>query len=123
MTDATSDVAALVRDGPSERPLEQNPTRLPADVSFVRRTDDFTAATVPLGLLKDHTTKAGTWGLIRVLEGALQYDITDARRPAASAVLTPHSPPGIVEPTILHHVTPLGAVVFHVEFQRETEAA
>lgn len=123
MTDAQTGVAVPDVDGRSVQAIEQNPMHLPANVAFVRRTDDFTAATVPLGLLKEHTTKAGTWGLIQVLEGALQYDITDARRPAYTVVLTPNSPPGIVEPTILHHITPLGAVLFHVEFQRETRPA
>ena len=90
--------------------------RLPADVRPYRRTAIFTEATVPGGLLKAHSTKEGAWGLIHVLEGQLSYRIEDPRRPASEAVLTPNSPAGIIEPTILHRVAPLGAVRFYVEF-------
>ena len=99
--------------------LVSNPESLPDGTVFQRRTADFTADSVPAALLKDHDTKAGTWALIRVTEGALRYGITDERRPASSTVLTPDGAPGIVEPTILHHIAPIGEVVFHFEFRRE----
>lgn len=100
-------------------PLEANPDSLPSEVQVLRRTQEFTADTIPAALRKDHTTKAGTWALIHVVEGALRYDITDHRRPTRSGILTPGGPPGIVEPTILHHVEPIGPVRFHVEFLRQ----
>lgn len=93
--------------------------RLPADVRPYRRTDIFTQATAPGGLLKAHTTKEGAWALIHVLEGRLAYRIEDPRRPASETVLSPETPPGVVEPTILHHVEPLGIVRFYVEFHRK----
>jgi len=96
------------------------PTLPPGLVSY-RRTDDFTEATVPPGLLADHTTKAGTWGLIHVAEGRLRYRVTDPRRAPLDMVLTPDGPPGVIEPTVRHHVEPLGAVRFHVEFRRAAE--
>src|SRR3546814_20735801 len=40
------------------------------------------------------------------------------RRVGVDLVLTPESRPGVVEPTILHHVVPLGTVRFHVQFYR-----
>jgi tellurite resistance-related uncharacterized protein len=91
---------------------------LPADARPDRRTDEFTEETVPRGLLRDHTTKAGTWALIHVVEGRLVYRITDPRRLASETLLTPDGPPGVVEPTILHQVQPLGPVRFYVEFQK-----
>ena len=94
---------------------------LPAEVQSYSRTAEFTEATVPAGLLRSHTTKAGAWGLIHVLEGRLAYRITDPRRPRSDAVLTPASGPGVVEPTILHEVEPLGPVRFFVEFLRAPE--
>lgn len=100
-------------------PMDANPDSLPSDVQFLRRTEEFTADTIPNALRKDHTTKAGTWALIQVSEGALRYEITDHRRPARSGILKPGDPPGIVEPTILHHVEPIGPVRFHVEFLRQ----
>lgn len=91
---------------------------LPDDVRPYHRTPEFTEATVPEGLLRAHTTKAGTWGLIHVLAGELTYRIEDPRRPPSTVVLTPEGPPGVVEPTILHAVTPGETVRFYVEFHR-----
>jgi tellurite resistance-related uncharacterized protein len=91
---------------------------LPSDLVAYRRTPEFTELTVPEGLLRAHSTKPGAWGLIHVLEGRLAYRITDPRRTASEVILTPGSDPGVVEPTILHEVEPLGAVRFFVEFLR-----
>jgi tellurite resistance-related uncharacterized protein len=91
---------------------------LPPKLQPYRRTPEFTEATVPPALLKAHTTKDGTWALIHVLEGRLRYRIEDPRRLAAETILTPETAPGVVEPTILHSVEPLGAVRFFVEFHR-----
>ena len=92
---------------------------LPPGLRPYRRTDVFTQDTVPKGLLKAHNTKDGVWALITVLEGELAYSVTDPRRPASRTVLTPTTPPGVIEPTILHSVAPLGAVRFFVEFYRQ----
>ena len=96
--------------------------RLPDGLSSYRRTPEFTETTIPAGLLKTHSTKAGTWGLIRVTAGALRYRIADPRRLPQEQRLGPDTAPGIVEPTIEHEVAPLGAVRFHVEFFREDPA-
>ena len=93
-------------------------TQLPVGVSACRRTDIFTEATVPAGLLDAHSTKAGTWGLIRVMEGALRYRVVDERRTPRERILTPRDAAGVVEPQILHEVAPLGSVHFYVEFFR-----
>jgi tellurite resistance-related uncharacterized protein len=93
----------------------------PAGLRAYKRTAEFTEATVPAGLLKAHSTKAGVWGHIHVLEGRLAYRICDPRRPASETVLTPEGEPGVVEPTILHEVEPQGAVRFFVEFLRPAE--
>ena len=94
---------------------------LPPDVQVYKRTAEFTEATVPAGLLRDHETKPGVWALIHVLEGRLAYRVTDPRRPASETVLTPSSGPGVIEPTIRHAVEPLGPVRFYVEFYRSDE--
>ncbi|NEX91748.1 DUF1971 domain-containing protein [Caulobacter sp. 17J65-9] len=97
--------------------------RLPDDVVPYKRTPDFTETTVPVGLLRAHATKAGAWGLIHVLEGRLAYRISDPGRPAEECVLTPEGEPGVVEPTVLHEVEPLGRVRFYVEFHRREDDA
>ena len=95
-----------------------NPTALPQGLEVYKRTSLFTEASVPAGLLKDHNTKEGTWGVIRCVGGQLCYRVTDARREAFETVLVPGAEPGLVEPTVLHHVEPLGTVCFYVEFYR-----
>jgi len=99
-----------------------SPTELPPGLESYRRTDGFTEATVPKGLLADHTTKEGAWALIHVAEGQLRYRVTDPRRAPLDIVLTPEGAPGVIEPTVRHHVEPIGSVRFHVEFWRTAQA-
>jgi tellurite resistance-related uncharacterized protein len=96
----------------------ENPKALPSGLAPYRRTAVFTRHTVPAGLLTDHRTKDGVWGLIHVLSGRLVYAVTDPRRIASERLLTPDAEPGVVEPTILHRVEPNGDVQFLVEFWR-----
>ncbi|CAN5340184.1 hypothetical protein BH10PSE13_BH10PSE13_09250 [soil metagenome] len=97
----------------------KSPTELPAGLEPYRQTDIFTEASLPAALRKDHCTKPGTWGLVQVAEGRLRYCVTDPRRVSSELILTPESRPAVVEPTILHHVVPLGPVRFHVQFYRQ----
>jgi tellurite resistance-related uncharacterized protein len=92
---------------------------LPDGLQSYKRTATFTEETLPAALRSDHSTKEGVWGLIRVEEGALRYHVTDGRRPPSGHVLTPAGEPGVVEPTIIHRVEPIGPVRFHVEFLRQ----
>ena len=92
--------------------------RLPTHLHSYKRTPSFTEATVPAGLLGEHATKDGVWGLIHVEKGQLRYVLADPRRGASSVLITAHSPPGVVEPTIVHRLQPVGAVRFYVEFFR-----
>ena len=86
---------------------------LPIDVKPYKQTPVFTETTVPKGLLKDHQTKAGTWGKIVILEGELRYRIIEPEQ--EEQLLSPECY-GVVEPEILHHVEPVGKVQFYVEF-------
>ncbi|MES3029386.1 MAG: DUF1971 domain-containing protein [Pseudomonadota bacterium] len=95
---------------------------LPPEVRPYSRTPEFTEASVPAALRKAHTTKAGAWALIHVLEGRLAYRIEDPRRTPSERILTPETPHGVIEPTILHSVEPLGPVRFFVEFHRREAA-
>jgi tellurite resistance-related uncharacterized protein len=92
--------------------------QLPEGLESYKRTPSFTEVSVPAGLLHDHSTKEGTWGMIHVEEGRLRYVVSDPRRQRSEWILTAGGTPGVVEPTIQHHVEPLGAVRFYVEFLR-----
>ena len=87
---------------------------LPDGLNAYKRTPTFTEATVPDGLLRDHHTKSGVWGVIHVESGSLCYvvpgrDLEVALDAGDEAVVVPREP---------HHVRPIGAVQFHVEFWR-----
>lgn len=88
---------------------------LPDHVIPYKRTPEFTEESVPSGLLHAHQTKESVWGKIVVLEGALQYTING---PETEVVVLDSNTFGVVEPTVLHEVKPLGKVRFYVEFHR-----
>ena len=77
-----------------------------------RSTPVFDQDTLPAALRARHNTKAGVWGVIRVLEGELMLTYLD---PESSVLLTPDNP-GQVLPQQAHFVTPQGAMRMQVEF-------
>jgi tellurite resistance-related uncharacterized protein len=80
----------------------------------------FTIDTIPAGLLKEHSTKEGTWGVIRVHRGKLEYTILEPDQ--SVHVLDAESVDnniGIIEPTMLHQTKGLtDDLKFVVEFWR-----
>lgn len=90
---------------------------LPAEVSAYKQTPVFTESSIPAGLLKAHSTKAGTWGLLHVLDGVLIYRLKDERRPE-SEITVRSGGAAVIEPEVLHEVQPVGPVRFFVEFYR-----
>lgn len=92
---------------------------VPAGLECYKRTPEFTELTVPEGLLRHHTTKAGVWGRIVVSEGRLLYRMLE---PVLEELLLEPGRCGVVEPGVAHEVRPQGAVRFHVEFLRQPGA-
>jgi tellurite resistance-related uncharacterized protein len=89
--------------------------RLPDAVSEYSRTTTFDATTTPAGLRKSHTTKAGVWGEIVVVEGRVLYVIENEED--ASFILCP-GVPGPIAPEAPHHVVPYDDARFFVRFLR-----
>eukprot|EP00532_Pseudo-nitzschia_australis_P008665 CAMPEP_0168177906 /NCGR_PEP_ID=MMETSP0139_2-20121125/8764_1 /TAXON_ID=44445 /ORGANISM="Pseudo-nitzschia australis, Strain 10249 10 AB" /LENGTH=201 /DNA_ID=CAMNT_0008097109 /DNA_START=104 /DNA_END=709 /DNA_ORIENTATION=+ len=101
----------------------------------------FTETTIPKGLLNRHNTKAGTWGVIKILKGSLHYNIEagnisnsikkegnedeinngerEQKMQLIKFILNSDSD-GIIEPERLHEVAPVDGeeVEFVVEFHR-----
>ncbi len=75
---------------------------LPQNVVAYARSPEFDQNTLPAALRREHSTKAGTWALIHVLEGRLIYRIYE---PSEEVVLEPGRP-GVVRPEQLHEVEP-----------------
>lgn len=77
-----------------------------------KSTPVFDENTLPAGLRKEHRTKAGAWGVIRVLEGRVRYQVLE---PVSETILDADHP-GLVLPDQPHFVEPLGAMRMQVEF-------
>lgn len=77
-----------------------------------KRTAVFDENTLPAGLRKEHRTKQGVWGVIRVLDGRVRYKVL---KPQSEVILEPGHP-GLVLPDQPHFVEPLGAARMQVEF-------
>lgn len=88
---------------------------LPDGFAAYQRTPSFTEATVPKGLLADHSTKPGVWALIHVERGEVDYHLHAPFHERQR--LTPAAP-GVVLPEVEHHVACPGPAAFHVEFWR-----
>lgn len=84
-----------------------------------RSTPVFDETSLPAALRSRHNTKAGVWGVIRVLEGRL---ILRYLEPASEIVLEPGRP-GLILPEQPHEVEPLGAMRMQVDFYNEPPAA
>lgn len=77
-----------------------------------KSTPVFDETTLPAGLRREHRTKAGVWGVIRVLDGRVRCRVLD---PDSEVILDPDHP-GLVLPDQPHLVEPLGPIRMQVEF-------
>jgi tellurite resistance-related uncharacterized protein len=77
-----------------------------------RSTPIFDATTLPAALRREHRTKAGVWGRVRVIEGRLKLTYLDSD---AQTIITPGQP-AVVLPGQPHLVEPLGAMKMQVDF-------
>ena len=83
-----------------------------------RSTAVFDETTLPAALRREHRTKAGVWGLVRVIEGRLKLSYLDSGN---ETVITPERP-ALVLPEQPHLVTPLGPMKMQVDFYDEPPA-
>jgi tellurite resistance-related uncharacterized protein len=94
------------KDGQSEG-AGHGPAPLP-----YKSTATFDQDTLPPALRREHSTKAGVWGLIRILEGELRLTYLV---PPSQVVVTPDQP-AVVLPQQPHYVEPFGSMRMVVEF-------
>lgn len=78
-------------------------------------TAEWDEVTLPAAIRGRHNTKAGVWGLLRVLEGRVALVFED---PARMVEVTPDHPAEI-PPELWHHVELDGPARMRVEFYRE----
>ena len=80
-----------------------------------RSTPVFDEATLPAALRGEHRTKAGVWGIVRVIEGSVKLRFADAD---LDRTLTPDRP-GLILPEQPHFVEMLGPMRMQVDFYDE----
>ena len=83
-----------------------------------RSTPIFDAQTLPGALRRDHRTKLGVWGVVRVLEGKLRLVYVE---PPGEAVVEPGRP-GLLLPDQPHFVEPIGDMRMQVDFYDQPPA-
>lgn len=88
---------------------------LPGGLDLVRVTDDFTAETVPAGLLRAHRVATGVWGRLVLGAGALTFVWEDDERGRLELVAGDRV---VIPPDVHHHVEPGPDARFRVEFHR-----
>lgn len=80
-----------------------------------KSTPIFDEVTLPAGLRREHRTKLGVWGVIRVLEGRLRYRVLDP----VSEIILDAEHPGLVIPDQPHLIEPIGPVRLCVDFYNQ----
>ena len=70
---------------------------------------------LPAAIRNEHSTKAGTWGVLRVLDGEVRLVFVD---PPVSLRVTPEAP-ALIAPQAVHHVELNGPMKMQVEFYRK----
>ena len=78
-----------------------------------RTTPVFTEHTLPAALTREHRTKPGVWGIVRVLEGTLLYRVLDP----ASESLVSSGAPGLVFPDQPHCLVPTPGESFRLQVE------
>ena len=87
-------------------------TPLPPHLQCYKQTPEFDE--IPPGLRQAHNTKAGVWGLLKVLAGSVDFvDEPSGERRRLQAGETQ-----VIEPQRYHHLEPAGEVRFQVDFYR-----
>ena len=80
-----------------------------------RSTPVFDEISLPAALRREHRTKPGVWGVIRVIEGALKLTYVD---PPSEVCLSPATR-GLLLPDQPHFVEPIGTMKMQVDFYNE----
>lgn len=89
---------------------------LPAGFEAYSRSLEFTPETLPARLQSAHMTKAGTWGLLHVLEGKMLYQLES---PNTDSQIVSAGEYAVIEAEVLHSVKFVEAGRVFVEFFRK----
>jgi len=107
--------ATLWENYQKHNPQSQWKHTVPKNLVSYKVSPIFTHENLPAAFQTTHTTKAGTWGLVRVHSGELVFTV-DAATPRT--ILLKAGDTLLVEPEQPHHVTFVGQGSFEVDFHK-----
>jgi tellurite resistance-related uncharacterized protein len=93
-------------------------TTMPSECVSVRTSNEFTAETVPPGLLRAHKLASDVWGRLRVLSGRVVFAYEASPYDAVSLSAGDHVD---IPPDVLHSVELLTDARFVIEFFRAAD--
>jgi len=92
------------------------PHELPPGFVAYGRSPDFTSDNLPAKLQSAHSTKAGTWGLLHVIEGVLRFQLEP---PHQGERVVNAGGTVVIESEVPHRVQFLEPGRMYVEFYRD----
>ena len=88
-------------------------TEIPSDLAVYKSSPVFTHDKLPAALRNTHSTKAGAWGLVRMLSGSLVFTL-DEEPPRT--ILLEAGMQLLVQPQAPHHVEFVSEGAFQIDF-------
>lgn len=95
------------------------PDKLPDGLAAYARSPEFNSENLPAKLQAGHATKAGTWGVLHVLEGTLIYRLEPPRQEQR---LVKAGETVVIESEVAHHVRFVEPGRMFIEFYRTAGA-
>lgn len=92
------------------------PVALPEGLEPYGRSPEFTDVNLPKKLMAAHATKAGTWGVLRVLAGTVRFILEP---PETAVVIASADEEIIIEPGVEHRVSFVTPGRFFITFYRQ----
>ena len=96
------------------------PSEMPPGLLAYGRSPEFSSDNLPAKLQSAHSTKAGTWGLLHVLEGVVHYRL---EAPHQGAKIVRAGETVVIESQVPHRVAFLEPGRMFVEFYRLAAAS
>lgn len=94
------------------------PTHIPDGFEAYGRSPEFTPETLPAKLQSAHSTKAGVWALLHIIEGEVLYQLEPPREGERRARAGEKI---VIEDGVPHHVAFTEPGRFYVEFYRKPD--
>jgi tellurite resistance-related uncharacterized protein len=89
---------------------------LPVDSIRYWQSGQFDQRSLPAGLTREHRLKEGTWGLLTLMSGTIDFSWDDSQ---GGTVLLSAPARMVIPPTVPHHVAGSGPFTLEIEFYRQ----